>query len=664
MTAVGLNVGGDLKMNAFLGSGPGYRLEELEVLPERIPDALVSPSHLLNARYETIDFVGRKDDLQALDTWLNSDDRMSVLLLHGPGGQGKTRLATVAARTAQAKRWDVWQARTVLDAPLRPIPSTQTIATGGGQDGRLVIVDYAERWPRVLLDDLLRDGFLHQPVRTRILLVARPAGEWWTSLESTLRNNRIPAKARGLQPLGQDIDRREQYRAAHLMFHQILMPGAEVPETKPPSGLDSDPRFEQVLAVHMAALAAAHAHQSGQTPPTDPAAISAYLLDREADHWRKLLTTTDPREQATTRTTPATMKRLVFTATLTGPLPLHHCRDVLRRVGLSTDPDHTNHLLDDHDRCYPRTDHQRLEPLYPDRLGEDLIALTFPHPDPTTDTDAIVGDLWATQTLTTDPDGPPEEIHRPHLLTATSSGDTDQPPRWANRTLTTLINAAERWPHLQHLLNQVLTTDPHLALTLNGAALTTLADLPHTDLHLLNTIRRLLPDRHIDLDPGHAAITTRLTHHYLTTAKDPATHAYWHATHAIRLIHIGNRQQALHHSHQARNLYRELAGLSRDAYLPDLATSLNNHAGLLAEIGRRAEAVPVSQEAVDLYRELADLSRDAYLPNLATSLNNHAARLAEIGRRAEALMVSQEAVDLYRELAGLSRDAYLPNLAG
>jgi len=53
--------------------------------------------------------------------------------------------------------------------------------------------------------------------------------------------------------------------------------------------------------------------------------------------------------------------------------------------------------------------------------------------------------------------------------------DADQPPVWANRTLTTLINAAERWPHLQHLLNQVLTADPHLALTLNGAALTTLA---------------------------------------------------------------------------------------------------------------------------------------------------------------------------------------------
>ena len=77
--------------------------------------------------------------------------------------------------------------------------------------------------------------------------------------------------------------------------------------------------------------------------------------------------------------------------------------------------------------------------------------------------------------------------------------------------------------------------------------------------------------------------------------------------------------------------------------------------------GRRAEAVPVSQEAVDLYGELTGLNRDAHLPGLAASLNNHAILLAQMGRRAEAVPVSQEAVDLRRELAGLNRDAHLPD---
>jgi tetratricopeptide (TPR) repeat protein len=83
----------------------------------------------------------------------------------------------------------------------------------------------------------------------------------------------------------------------------------------------------------------------------------------------------------------------------------------------------------------------------------------------------------------------------------------------------------------------------------------------------------------------------------------------------------------------------------------------------LAEVGRRAEALAASQEAVDLRRELAAGNRDAYLPDLAMSVNNHANRLAEEGRRAEALAASQEAVDLYRELAAGNRDAYLPDLA-
>lgn len=56
-------------------------------------------------------------------------------------------------------------------------------------------------------------------------------------------------------------------------------------------------------------------------------------------------------------------------------------------------------------------------------------------------------------------------------------------------------------------------------------------------------------------------------------------------------------------------------------------------------------------ETVDLYEELADLNRDAYLPDLAGSVNNLASRLAEAGRRADGLAAAQEAVQVYSELA-------------
>ncbi|MEO3780475.1 tetratricopeptide repeat protein [Micromonospora sp. B11E3] len=133
--------------------------------------------------------------------------------------------------------------------------------------------------------------------------------------------------------------------------------------------------------------------------------------------------------------------------------------------------------------------------------------------------------------------------------------------------------------------------------------------------------------------------------------------------HALRLVEVGRHAEALATSQEAVDLRRELAATNRDAYLPDLATSVNNHAVRLAEVGRHAEALATSQEAVNLYRELAAANRDAYLPDLATSVNNHAVRLAEVGRHAEALETIHEAVNLYRELAAANRDAYLPDLA-
>ena len=69
-----------------------------------------------------------------------------------------------------------------------------------------------------------------------------------------------------------------------------------------------------------------------------------------------------------------------------------------------------------------------------------------------------------------------------------------------------------------------------------------------------------------------------------------------------------------------------------------------------------------AQEAVDLRRELAESNRDAYLPNLAGSVNNLAIQLAEAGRRAEGLAAAQEAVELYHELADVSPDVFGPEV--
>ncbi|MER5399312.1 tetratricopeptide repeat protein, partial [Streptomyces sp. NPDC002599] len=67
-------------------------------------------------------------------------------------------------------------------------------------------------------------------------------------------------------------------------------------------------------------------------------------------------------------------------------------------------------------------------------------------------------------------------------------------------------------------------------------------------------------------------------------------------------------------------------------------------------------------EAVTVYRQLADARPDAFLPDLATSLNNLSIDLGELGRREEALAAIEEAVTAYRKLADAHPDIHLAAL--
>ena len=59
--------------------------------------------------------------------------------------------------------------------------------------------------------------------------------------------------------------------------------------------------------------------------------------------------------------------------------------------------------------------------------------------------------------------------------------------------------------------------------------------------------------------------------------------------------------------------------------------ALNNLGIRLAEAGQRQAALAPAQEAADTYRQLAAANPDAYLPDLATALNNLGNRLARPG---------------------------------
>ncbi|EMF56535.1 MULTISPECIES: tetratricopeptide repeat protein [Streptomyces] len=599
------------------------------------------PSQLLSAQHQVVPFTGREGDLARLEDWRDGDGPVAaVTLLHAPGGQGKTRLAAHLAETT-ATGWKVWQA--VRGSMSTAGTTAPTLSALGRRT--LLVVDYAERWPRQDLRTLLETLAARPGKRLRILLLARSAGTWWTSWQYDLRKvNYLPDTVE-LPPLpGQRTDaRKEAFTAARDRFAKAL--GLTDPETVPcPTNLAAE-AFGLTLTVHMAALVAVDARLRGTAPPNDPVSLSQYLLEREGDYWAKLHD-----DSPDVEIVPEIMAQAVYTATLTRPLDYDTALEALTHARVDTPATlTTGRVLSDHAVCYPPpapntpdSPATYLQPLYPDRLGEDFLALTTPgYP-----THRHLSTGWA--------DRAPA-----HLLAAAAKDPAPALP-WTRDTLTILINTAERWPHVAtRQLYPLLKKHPELALHAGGSALATLARLDNIDLTVLEAIEPHLPaGRHTDLDVGIAAITARLAHHRLATTHDPAMRARIHETLAARQSYAGLHDEALTAGHDALRAWRDLTR-TNSAHEPELARSLSSLGTRLWAVGRLEEALTANQEAVQISRRLAAGNPAAHEPGLARSLSNLSADLSAVGRLEEALITAEEALEIWYRLAARN-PAYEP----
>jgi tetratricopeptide (TPR) repeat protein len=679
-------IGADL--HVFQDRGPIYLLAEHRKGPGA--DAgwlLAQPSRLLDARYEVVDFTGRRAELTELAEWRDAaGPGLSARWLHGPGGQGKTRLAAEFAGQCAGAGYKVV---TVAHGPgsSRPSPGSQDMRLGGSR-GLLVVVEYADRWPASHLSWLFSNELLHhKKVPVRLLLLARSARPW-PAVRAALADLQADVSEQHLRPLpgGADPGERHQMftmaRDCFAACYGITRPG----RITAPGSLSRD-EFGLILTLHMAALAAVDAHANGLRAPQELPGLSAYLLDRERRHWTRLYE--NRAEGLEFQTPPEVMSRAVFTAALTGAASHQQGTAILNRLGLEI---HADRLLADHGTCYPPADPGTvMEPLYPDRLAEDFLALTLPGHTIT----AYQPRPWA-----------------PGIVTALTARDGEgaSPPH-AARMITFLAAAAQpgRWPHVAATVAEILEADPESAIAAGGPVLTALADV--SDLHpaVLAGIEPHLPDRpHTDLDLGIAALTQRLTDHRLTVTTDPAARAGLHTTLSRRYANAGLHAQAATAAGQAVAIHRTLAdtdpaqlpgltaaldilgraladsgnipqGLSLieeavairrrlaetdpAAYLPDLATSLHNLSRVLPNWRHRQEAVAPAEEALAIRRRLADTDPAVYLPDLATSLSNAAIRWAAVQRADDALAANDEALAIRRRLADTDPAVYLPDLA-
>lgn len=618
---------------------PVYEILPFSAEPRqaRAGTARMQPSRLLAADAGIVPFWGREEELARLAAWRDDPAAgISAMLVHAPGGQGKTRLAARFAADSAAERWTAWQARHLSD------PGSEHVVAPGEPGAALVlIVDYAERWPLDDLGLLFGNPLLRRPERCRVLLIAREAGTWWSALR-----HRLVSKAGiavgptlALAPLADSAaERRDVFTAARDSFAAVF--SVPAPTVDVPRDLDQE-AFQLVLTVHMAALVAVDAKARGTVAPADPVRLSAYLLDREHDFWHTL------HSSELISTPPQVIGRTAYTATLTRAQHRERAISVVQRVRIARAATAAT-VLDDHARCYPPVaggSESVLEQLYPDRLGEDFVALTTPgHGNPD-----YFPDEWARDA--------------PTLLLAPASHEQTALPGYAQSALTVLAETGQRWPHVaDQQLYPLLRAHPQLALAAGSTALAAIARAPGIDMDLLTAIEQWLPeDEHADLDLGIAVLTERLTRWRLEHTSDPGEQGVLYQILGLRLGHAGLYERAAEASSEAVRLYQQADISAPGQYTAVAAEAIQNHSNHLSELGRHEEARAASEEAVAASRRLSGDNPD-HAASLAGALNSHAAHLRILQRPDEALSAATEAMAIWRRLHAADPNAYRPDL--
>ncbi|HEY8764298.1 MAG TPA: ATP-binding protein [Solirubrobacteraceae bacterium] len=125
-------------------------------------------------------FVGRSAQLEFFERCLDGELTASVILVHGPGGIGKSTLLREIARRAQARGYEIFS---VEGRELPPMPDALEAVLSGARTSErpLVLIDTYERMSA--LDGYLRRGLLPSlPERAVIVIAGResPDPGWFS----------------------------------------------------------------------------------------------------------------------------------------------------------------------------------------------------------------------------------------------------------------------------------------------------------------------------------------------------------------------------------------------------------------------------------------------------------------------------------------------------
>jgi tetratricopeptide (TPR) repeat protein len=325
-------------------------------------EVLEIDSQLLRAEHSLVPFsADRIPDLEELRDWANhAEHPLSIRLVTGEGGLGKTRLGIELVRWLNTEGWvsgfvspdlrqnDLHRGWTELIARRKPA---------------LLVIDYAEARQSEVLE-IVRLFKRDAPVTpVRLLLLARSAGEWWDRLPS--RDAACEAILSGhaatgpfeLAPLSIDSGSRQ---TAYQQAIDIFASHLGIPPTNRVPSLSAE-HYGRPLYIQIAALLALRGERIESAE-----GLTRTLLNHERRYWsRYLCSEAFPDADVYA-------EELLGVATLVGGFATpRQAGEYLKRCGRPISSNQLSSIFDRLVTLYPGK--QGLDAVRPDLLGEALV---------------------------------------------------------------------------------------------------------------------------------------------------------------------------------------------------------------------------------------------------------------------------------------------------
>ena len=619
-----------------------------------------TPLQMIQTRYRVVPFCSRPE-YRELKEWAVGTAKspggkpdVSVAVMTGAGGTGKTRIAAQLCHDLEVLGWYTGFAPAKSAMKNDELTYLAELTTE-----LLVVVDYAEESRQEQLAALLR-ALRGRRSPTRIVLTARGIDSWWEDFREELESDGIQLGQVLVKELEPRPDPVLLYRQAVRRFSKVINgvnpPEVEIPEHAGDTALDivlqawltvvddggmQDPQPER--SVEKGARSARASNPNARDSLYDR------VLRLEFNRWR---TFPELRDISLIH-----LRRIAATLSLLSP-DASQIDNVLSRL-LEWKNEHLrrSRLAELLNTTLLGSDGDGGVSLRPDPVAEHLILSVFG--DDPEQLDAVLpGDPLNVPGIS-EPDASEGTVTRAIMLGQQAQNLSQVITRAASQGRESAVKLAR---HILKACPYLWSSALEVALAQGGPFVDALE-------HLIESGAEL-PCEEIEgsIPLGHSALRgvalAAIQHIEVTSERDSAQRACYLHNLANRLSDVGRSGEAVEAAEEAAGLYWALVEASPEAYTPDLAMSLNNLAKILSGLGRWGEALEAAEEAVGLRRALVEASPAAYTPDLAASLNNLASILSGLGRSGEALEVAQEAVDLYRELAQASLAAYTPALAG